>query len=57
MAQIYNVQLGITPPMEEKGGYIALETPYETGAGASGMKTNKQTNIHTPWGPEFYVKI
>ena len=32
--------------MEEKGGYIALETPlaaYDTGAGASDPKTNKQT--------------
>ena len=34
--------------IDEKGGYnIAPETPlaaYDTGAGASGMKTNKQTN-------------
>ena len=36
--------------MEEKGGYIALETPpaaYDTGAGALDPKTNKQT---LKWG-------
>ena len=32
--------------IEEKGGYIALMAAYDTGAEASGTKTNKQTNIY-----------
>ena len=34
--------------IEEKRAYIALETPlaaYDTGAGASGMETNKQISL------------
>ena len=40
---------------QEKGRYIALETAYDTGTGASGTKTNKQTsNPEIQVWPELY---